>query len=148
MDDTDITASCELPWLVIRQDDKGRQFRVGRYATHAEAEKINTVISNRGNGFYWVESLSGHIFDALKADAASNKTGRRLRRARPLFEALTHILPADARARWSEEWTAEWLDLGEQPLRTRVGFLLRVTLLSGPYFAWTLRLTARRQRAQ
>jgi len=26
-----------LPWLVIRQDDNGNRYRVGRYATRAEA---------------------------------------------------------------------------------------------------------------
>ncbi len=29
-----------LPWLVIRQDDNGNRYRVGRYATRAEAQKI------------------------------------------------------------------------------------------------------------
>ncbi|MEU3700044.1 hypothetical protein AB0E75_31355 [Streptomyces griseoviridis] len=43
---------------------------------------------------------------------------------------------------------AEWVDLGKQPLRTRVAWLLRVTLRSGLYFAWSLRLAARRQRVQ
>ena len=27
-----------LPWLVIRQDDSGNRYRVGRYATRAEAQ--------------------------------------------------------------------------------------------------------------
>jgi hypothetical protein len=74
------------------------------------------------------------------------RADRRLRRARPLIEAFSRILPAGARERWSEEWMAEWVDLGKQPLRTRVAWLLRVTLRSGPYFAWTLRLAARQQR--
>jgi hypothetical protein len=65
-----------------------------------------------------------------------------------LFDALVHILPADTRDRWAEEWMAEWVDLGEEPLRTRVAYLLRLALRSGPYFAWALRLAARRQRTQ
>ena len=36
MNDSTIT----LPWLVIRQDDNGNRYRVGRYATRAEAQKI------------------------------------------------------------------------------------------------------------
>ncbi|MBC2875190.1 MULTISPECIES: SPOR domain-containing protein [Streptomyces] len=29
-----------LPWLVIRQDDNGNRYRVGRYATRLEAERV------------------------------------------------------------------------------------------------------------
>ncbi|MFJ6483070.1 (deoxy)nucleoside triphosphate pyrophosphohydrolase [Streptomyces sp. NPDC091682] len=29
-----------LPWLVIREDDNGNRYRVGRYATRAEAQKV------------------------------------------------------------------------------------------------------------
>ncbi|MGD3107844.1 SPOR domain-containing protein [Streptomyces sp. YGL11-2] len=29
-----------LPWLVIRQDEGGNRYRVGRYATRAEAERV------------------------------------------------------------------------------------------------------------
>ncbi|MGK5732229.1 SPOR domain-containing protein [Streptomyces sp. URMC 124] len=29
-----------LPWLVIRQDENGNRYRVGRYATRTEAEKV------------------------------------------------------------------------------------------------------------
>ncbi len=29
-----------LPWQVIRQDDGGNRYRVGRYATQAEAQKV------------------------------------------------------------------------------------------------------------
>ncbi|MBH1935615.1 SPOR domain-containing protein [Streptomyces sp. AV19] len=29
-----------LPWLVIRQDDNGNRYRVGRYATRTEAERV------------------------------------------------------------------------------------------------------------
>ena len=73
---------------------------------------------------------------------------RRLRRGRALLAACSRLLPADERERWCEEWMAEWADLGERPVRIRVAFLLRIALRSGPYFAWTLRLTARRQRIQ
>lgn len=29
-----------LPWLLIRQDDHGNRYRVGSYATRAEAQRI------------------------------------------------------------------------------------------------------------
>ncbi|MEU5421485.1 SPOR domain-containing protein [Streptomyces sp. NPDC001407] len=29
-----------LPWLVIRQEDNGNRYRVGRYATKTEAEEV------------------------------------------------------------------------------------------------------------
>jgi hypothetical protein len=48
-----------LPWLVIRQDDNGNRYRVGRYATKAEAEKIADSLDEHGHEkLYWVEKLS------------------------------------------------------------------------------------------
>ncbi|MFI6038098.1 hypothetical protein ACIBBD_28900 [Streptomyces sp. NPDC051315] len=178
-----------LPWLVIRQDDNGDQYRIGRYATRAEAQRIADSLDNRGHRqLYWVEHVGSppdivsatnmlsvelsplpddharnvrhslgqtpqsaqHPVPPARGGPASpdDRTRRRIRRARLLFETLAQVLPADARERWCEEWMAEWVDLGEQPVRTRVAYLLRVALHSGPYFAWTLRLAARRQRAQ
>lgn len=32
--------STELVWLLIRQDAGGNRYRVGRYATRAEAERV------------------------------------------------------------------------------------------------------------
>ncbi|RLU99436.1 hypothetical protein CTZ27_16065 [Streptomyces griseocarneus] len=29
-----------LPWLVIREEDNGNRYRVGRYATKTEAEEV------------------------------------------------------------------------------------------------------------
>lgn len=29
-----------LPWLVIRHDESGNRYRVGHYATRAEAERV------------------------------------------------------------------------------------------------------------
>ncbi|GFE14589.1 hypothetical protein Sgleb_26360 [Streptomyces glebosus] len=37
-----------LPWLVIRQDDGGNRYRVGRYATRAEAERVADRLETRG----------------------------------------------------------------------------------------------------
>jgi hypothetical protein len=47
-----------LPWLVIRQDDNGNRYRVGRYATRAEAQKIADSLDARGHKqLYWVERI-------------------------------------------------------------------------------------------
>ena len=47
-----------LPWLVIRQDDNGNRYRVGRYATRAEAQRIADSLDDRGHKqLYWVERL-------------------------------------------------------------------------------------------
>lgn len=55
MNDSTIT----LPWLVIRQDDNGNRYRVGRYATRAEAQKIADSLDNRGHKqLYWVERIA------------------------------------------------------------------------------------------
>ncbi|MFI5981682.1 SPOR domain-containing protein [Streptomyces sp. NPDC098789] len=47
-----------LPWLVIRQDDNGNRYRVGRYPTRAEAQKVVDSLDDRGHKqLYWVERL-------------------------------------------------------------------------------------------
>lgn len=47
-----------LPWIVIRQDDTGNRYRVGRYATRAEAQKIADSLDDRGHKqVYWVERI-------------------------------------------------------------------------------------------
>ncbi|MFD7442987.1 SPOR domain-containing protein [Streptomyces sp. NPDC059909] len=47
-----------LPWLVIRQDDNGNRYRVGRYATEDEAQKIADRLDARGHKqLYWVERI-------------------------------------------------------------------------------------------
>ncbi|GAA2523625.1 hypothetical protein [Streptomyces longisporus] len=148
MDDTDLSPSMELPWLVIRQAENGRHYRVSRYSTRAEAETVANALTRGDGELLWTESASGHILNARGPEDANRKTSRHIERARPLFRALTAVLPADDRERWCEEWTAEWLDLTEQPLPARAAFLMRVSLRSGPRLAWTLRLTAQRQRAR
>ncbi|MDH6225177.1 MULTISPECIES: SPOR domain-containing protein [Streptomyces] len=48
-----------LPWQVIRQDDNGNRYRVGQYATRAEAQKIADTLDSRGpRQLYWVERIS------------------------------------------------------------------------------------------
>ncbi|MEU2153847.1 SPOR domain-containing protein [Streptomyces sp. NPDC019396] len=48
--------SAVLPWLVIRQDDNGNRYRVGRYATEVEARRIADSLGARGHQqLYWVE---------------------------------------------------------------------------------------------
>ncbi|MGV9423931.1 SPOR domain-containing protein [Streptomyces sp. NPDC003656] len=47
-----------LPWIVIRQDDNGNTYRVGRYATRAEAERIADSLDGHGRRqLYWVEHI-------------------------------------------------------------------------------------------
>jgi cell division protein FtsN len=47
-----------LSWLVIRQDDNGNRYRVGRYATKDEAQKIADSLDGRGHKqLYWVERV-------------------------------------------------------------------------------------------
>ncbi|CAM5633591.1 SPOR domain-containing protein [Streptomyces avidinii] len=47
-----------LPWLVIREDDNGNRYRVGRYATRAEAQKVADSLDDRGHKqLYWVERM-------------------------------------------------------------------------------------------
>ncbi|MGW0561975.1 SPOR domain-containing protein [Streptomyces sp. NPDC003016] len=51
-----------LPWLVIRQDDNGNRYRVGRYATRAEAQKIVDSFDGCGHKrLYWVERLGQSV---------------------------------------------------------------------------------------
>ncbi|MGP4003082.1 SPOR domain-containing protein [Streptomyces sp. 8N706] len=47
-----------LPWLVIRQDDNGNQYRVGRYATRAEAQRVADRLGDSGHKqLYMVERV-------------------------------------------------------------------------------------------
>ncbi|GAA2416090.1 SPOR domain-containing protein [Streptomyces sp. NPDC088184] len=51
-------SSATLPWLVIRQDDNGNRYRVGRYATEGEAQKIADKLDEHGHKqLYWVERV-------------------------------------------------------------------------------------------
>ncbi|EPD55082.1 MULTISPECIES: SPOR domain-containing protein [Streptomyces] len=54
-----------LPWLVIRQDDNGNRYRVGRYATRAEAQKIADSLGGGHKQLYWVERI-GQSGDAVR----------------------------------------------------------------------------------
>ncbi|MET9147891.1 MULTISPECIES: SPOR domain-containing protein [unclassified Streptomyces] len=54
MNDSTVT----LPWLVVRQDDNGNRYRVGRYATRDEAEEtVGSLQSHGHKQLYWVECL-------------------------------------------------------------------------------------------
>ncbi|AEW96310.1 MULTISPECIES: SPOR domain-containing protein [Streptomycetaceae] len=44
----------ELRWAVIRQDDHGNRYRVGRYATREEAERITARFAPRGGGDHYL----------------------------------------------------------------------------------------------
>ncbi|MFD3974315.1 SPOR domain-containing protein [Streptomyces cyaneofuscatus] len=45
--DTMSDSGAVLPWLVIRQDDGGNRYRIGRYATQAEAQKVADGLDDR-----------------------------------------------------------------------------------------------------
>ncbi|GAA1007179.1 hypothetical protein STXM2123_5768 [Streptomyces sp. F-3] len=53
MNDSMIT----LPWHVVRQDDNGNRYSVGRYATRAEAQKIADSLDGPDTQLYWVERI-------------------------------------------------------------------------------------------
>ncbi|MGX2994755.1 SPOR domain-containing protein [Streptomyces sp. JNUCC 64] len=54
---TESTAT--LPWLVIREDDNGNRYRVGRYATRAEAQQAaDSLDSREQRQLYWVERVA------------------------------------------------------------------------------------------
>ncbi|WP_030378810.1 MULTISPECIES: hypothetical protein [unclassified Streptomyces] len=58
-----------LPWLVVRRDDNGNRYSVGRYATRAEAQRIADSLDSRGpEQLYWVECL-----DELGEDASGRR---------------------------------------------------------------------------
>ncbi|AOT60850.1 MULTISPECIES: SPOR domain-containing protein [Streptomyces] len=47
-----------LLWQVIRQDDNGNHYRVGRYATRDEAQKVADSLDAHGQRqLYWVERI-------------------------------------------------------------------------------------------
>lgn len=47
-----------LLWQVIRQDGNGNNYRVGRYATRDEAQKVVDSLDSRGHRqLYWVERI-------------------------------------------------------------------------------------------
>jgi cell division protein FtsN len=48
----------ELLWVVIRQDDNGNRYRVGRYATREEAERVADTLDARGHKqLYLIERI-------------------------------------------------------------------------------------------
>ncbi|WP_327304784.1 SPOR domain-containing protein [Streptomyces sp. NBC_01298] len=62
-----------LPWLVIREDDNGNRYRVGRYATRAEAQKVADSLESRGHKqLYWIERLG-----QVGQDTTAGRTGTR-----------------------------------------------------------------------
>lgn len=51
----------EFAWVVIRQDDNGNRYRVGRYATREEAERIADGLDARGHEqLYVIERIDQH----------------------------------------------------------------------------------------
>lgn len=47
-----------LPWRLIREDDNGNRYSVGRYATRAEAEnQAGRLGTHSHKQLYWVECV-------------------------------------------------------------------------------------------
>ncbi|MFB7560559.1 SPOR domain-containing protein [Streptomyces brevispora] len=56
--DTMSDSGAVLPWLVIRQDDNGNRYRVGRYTTQEEAQRAADKLDGHGHKqLYWVERI-------------------------------------------------------------------------------------------
>jgi hypothetical protein len=47
----------ELVWVLIRQDDDSNRYRVGRYATKAEAERVADVLDQDRRRMYVIERI-------------------------------------------------------------------------------------------
>ncbi|MDR3035587.1 MAG: SPOR domain-containing protein [Kitasatospora sp.] len=48
----------ERPWAVIREDDNGNRYSVGRYATRTEAEQVAARFEGKGHKqLYLVERV-------------------------------------------------------------------------------------------
>ncbi|MGW1071355.1 SPOR domain-containing protein [Streptomyces sp. NPDC002537] len=48
-----------LPWLVIRQEDNGNRYRVGRYATKTEAEEVADRLDEGGRRQLYIVVRAG-----------------------------------------------------------------------------------------
>jgi hypothetical protein len=49
----------ELVWVLIRQDGNGEnRYRVGRFATRAEAERVADVLDRRQERVYVIERIT------------------------------------------------------------------------------------------
>lgn len=81
--DTMSDGGAVLPWLVIRQDDNGNRYRVGRYATQAEAQKIADKLDSRGHKqLYWVERLGQGARPRPPSSTAASGSGPPVARER------------------------------------------------------------------
>ncbi|MFJ3902801.1 hypothetical protein [Streptomyces sp. NPDC090025] len=63
------------------------------------------------------------------------------------FGLAARLLPAHDRERWAEEWAGEWHEVRERPLLTRLAFLARLLVRTGPALAWVLRMQKRKEVA-
>ena len=50
--------TAELVWVLIRQDESGNRYRVGRYATRAEAERVATALGTGDRQVYVIERIA------------------------------------------------------------------------------------------
>lgn len=50
--------TAELVWVLIRQDESGNRYRVGRYATRAEAERVAAGLGGDDRQVYVIERVA------------------------------------------------------------------------------------------
>lgn len=50
--------TAELVWVLIRQDESGNRYRVGRYATRAEAERMAATLTAGDRQVYVIERIT------------------------------------------------------------------------------------------
>lgn len=59
---TDVTdeQASDLPWRVVRQDDNGNRYLVGRHETRDEAQRVIARLEAGGHKqLYWIEGGPG-----------------------------------------------------------------------------------------
>ncbi|MFJ5829574.1 hypothetical protein [Streptomyces sp. NPDC093089] len=102
-----------------------------------------------------VKNLLGDVHTAafqalLLSDEGQKSVGpkaRRDKRSTRVINVAVQCLPSAERARWAEEWAAEWQDMASARRRARWALLARLLLSTGPKLAWVLRVQHRREAA-
>jgi hypothetical protein len=55
----------DLGWVLIRQDEGGNRYRVGRYATRAEAERVAGVLAPRAAAAAGAEEARPYLIERV-----------------------------------------------------------------------------------
>lgn len=73
-----MSESVTLPWMVVRQDEDGGRYRVGRYATLWEARALAERLSTRGTPADATASTSAGTRTAPSAAVMAHRDGGRI----------------------------------------------------------------------